>query len=41
MRFHMRGAKVRVTYEFSGDEASVKYRQGGRTTKGKVTLAEM
>ena len=41
MTLHMRGTKVRATYKFSGDEASVKYKQGGRTTKGKVTLSDM
>ena len=41
MKLYMRGGKTRVTYEFSGDEASVKYKRGGRTTNGKVTLSEM
>ena len=41
MTFYMGGTKIRVTYKFSGDEASVKYKQGGRTTKGKVSLSDM
>ena len=32
---------LRVTYKFSGDDASVKYKFSGGTTKGKVTLSEM
>ena len=41
MTFYMGGTKIRATYKFSGDEATVKYKRGGRTTKGKVTLSEM
>ena len=41
MRFYMGGTKIWVTYKFSGDEASVKYKRSGSTTKGKVTLSEM
>lgn len=41
MIFYMGGTKTRVTYKFSGDEASVKYKRGGRTTKGRVVLSEM
>lgn len=37
----MRGGSIRVTYKFSGDDASVKYkRSGGGTTKGEVTLSD-
>ena len=40
----LRRGKVRVTYKFSGDKASVKYKWSGggttRTTKGKVTLSD-
>ena len=32
---------LRVTYKYSGDKATVKYKRGGNTTKGKVTLSEM
>ena len=41
MKFYMEDTKVRVTYKFSGDEASVKYKRGGATTKGKAALSEM
>ena len=37
----LRGGSVRVTYKFSGDEASAKYKTNRGTTKGKVTLSEM
>ena len=30
----------RVTYKFSGDKASVKYKWSGGTTKGKLTLSD-
>ena len=44
LTFPLRGGKVRVTYEFSGDEASVKYKWSGggstRTTKGNVALSD-
>ena len=32
---------LQVTYKFSGDKATVKYKRGGSTTNGKVTLSEM
>ena len=38
LTIRMRGL-VRVTYEFSGDEASVKYTRNARTTHGKVALS--
>ena len=41
MTFYMGGTKIRATYKFSGDEASVKYKRGGSTTKGKVALSDM
>ena len=31
----------RVIYKFSGEKASAKYKSGGHTTKGKLTLSEM
>ena len=37
LTIRMRG--IRVNYEFSGDEASVRYTRDGTTTNGKVTLS--
>ena len=42
LSLHTRRGKNRITYKFSGDEASVKFKgRGGSTTKGKVSLSEM
>ena len=40
---YMRGAKIRVSYKFSDDDVSAtyKYKRGGHTSNGEVTLSEM
>ena len=40
MTVHLNAIKARVTYEFSGDEVSAKFK-GRNTIKGKLTLSEM
>ena len=41
MTVRLIGGKVRVTYKFSGDKVSVKYKnQEGYITKGKLTVSE-
>ena len=43
MTVYMRGAKIRVSYKFSdgGVSAKYKFKRGGRTSNGEVTLSEM
>ena len=42
MTVRLREGRVRVTYKFSGDEVSVKYKtEQGWITKGKLSLADM